>query len=141
MLVLLAMMNAERFPGSIAIDDLARQVERLATRTTRVGEDIGPSLRDSRALIRLLEQNPVAAWAGGRGTGGVSYFAYENGTFRTTFADTTDKAAALQELVRELAEWRLAEYLDRVQRDKAAFTTLKVSHSSGKPDPVSAHRS
>ena len=40
-----------------------------------------------RALIRLLEQNPIAAWAGGKGTGGVSYFAYEDGTFRTTFTD------------------------------------------------------
>jgi hypothetical protein len=42
----------------------------------------------------------------------------------------SDVAAALQELARELAEWRLAEYLDRTQPDKAGFTTLKVSHSN-----------
>ena len=41
MLVLLAMIDAERFPGSIPIDELARQVERLATRTTRAGADLG----------------------------------------------------------------------------------------------------
>ena len=133
MLVLLAMINADRFPGSIAIDDLAREVERLATRTTRAGADLGQALGDRRALIRLLEQNPIAAWSGGRGTGGVSYFAYEDGIFKTTFVDSPDLASALQEFARELAEWRLAGVLDRAQRDKADFTTLKVSHSGGSP--------
>jgi hypothetical protein len=42
-------------------------------------------------------------------------------------------AAPLQELARELAEWRLTEYFDRAQRDSADFTTLKVSHSNGSP--------
>ena len=41
MLVLLAMLNADRFPGSIGIDELADQVERLATRTTRAGSRPG----------------------------------------------------------------------------------------------------
>ena len=133
MLVLLAMINADRFPGSIAIDELASEVERLATRTTRAGADLGQALGDRPALIRLLEQNPVAAWAGGRGTGGVSYFAYDSGTFKTTFNAGSAASGAVQELARELAEWRLAEYLDRVHRDKADFTTLKVSHSGGSP--------
>ena len=85
MLVLLAMLNADAFPGSIGIDELADEVERLATRTTKAGADLGAALSDRKALIRLLEQNPIAAWAGGKGTGGVSYFAYEDRTFRTTF--------------------------------------------------------
>ena len=41
--------------------------------------------------------------------------------------------AGLQELVRELAEWRLTEYLDRAQTQTGGFSTLKVSHASGKP--------
>ena len=45
MLVLLAMIDAVRFPGSIAIDDLAHHVERLATRTTRAGADLGAFAR------------------------------------------------------------------------------------------------
>jgi hypothetical protein len=84
-------------------------------------------------LVGLLEHNPIAAWSGGRGTGGVSYFAYENGIFKTTFAGAPEVAAALQELVRELADWRLAEYLDRAKPDGPDSTTLKVSHSNGKP--------
>jgi hypothetical protein len=66
MLVLLAMIDAEQFPGAMAIDDLARAVERLAARTTGAGADIGSALSDRRALIRLLEQNPIAAQSGGK---------------------------------------------------------------------------
>ena len=133
MLVLLAMLNANAFPGSIGIDELADEVERLATRTTKAGADLGAALSDRKALIRLLEQNPIAAWTGGKGTGGVSYFAYEDRTFRTTFNVEPSAVAGLQELVRELAEWRLTEYLDRLQTQTGEFSTLKVSHASGKP--------
>ncbi len=109
MLVLLAMLNANAFPGSIGIEALADEVERLATRTTKAGADIGAALGDRRSLIRLLEQNPIAAWVGGKGTAGVSYFAYEDRTFQTTMNVEPGAVAGLQELVRELAEWRLTE--------------------------------
>ena len=90
-------------------------------------------------LKRHLEQNPIEAWTGGRGTGGTPYFAYENGVFRTTFTTAPDDRAALQELARELADWRLAEYLDRLERQperRAPRYLCKVSHANGKPDPV-----
>jgi hypothetical protein len=133
MLVLLAMLNADRFPGAIAVDDLAGQVERLATRTAKAGADLSLSLGDRKALIRLLEQNPIAAWTGGRGTGGVSYFDYAQGLFRTSFNVDPAVGPGLQELVRELADWRLTEYLDRAETQKGGFSTLKVSHASGTP--------
>src|SRR5262249_29671717 len=68
MLVLLAMLNADKFPGSIGVDELADHVAQLATRTVRVSSDIGPALNDRKGLIRLIEQDPIAAWAGGKGT-------------------------------------------------------------------------
>jgi len=133
MLVLLAMLNADSFPGSIHIDQLAAHVARLATRTKMASTDIGSALEDRNALIRLLEQNPIAAWVGGKGTGGVSYFSYQDKMFQTTFAVDADVAPALQELVRELAEWRLIEYLDRARKQTAGFSTLKVNHANGRP--------
>lgn len=133
MLVLLAMLNAGKFPGAIGIDELADHVQRLATRTMKAGADLGPALDDRKALTRLLEQNPLDAWAGGKGTGGVSYFTYRDGTFSTTFTVDPRDAAALQEFVRELAEWRLTEYLDRSQTQMAGFSTLKVSYTGGRP--------
>lgn len=132
-LVLLAMLNADKFPGSVGVDVLADQVAQLATRTTKASADIGRALNDRKTLIRLIEQNPIAAWVGGKGTAGVSYFDYRDQVFQTTFTAEADTAPALQELVRELAEWRLTEYLDRAQNQPAGFSTLKVSQSSGRP--------
>lgn len=133
MLVLLAMLNADRFPGSIPITDLADHVAQIATRTTRAAADLGSALNDRKALIRLLEQNPLAAWAGGKGTAGVSYFSYRDEVFQTTFSVEQGSAPAFQEMVRELAEWRLTEYLDRARTQTAGFSTLKVSQANGRP--------
>ena len=88
MLVLIAMLNEDRFPGSIGINDLADHVEQLATRTTRASADLGSALNDRKTLIGLLEQNP------GRGVGrrqevqvASHNFTYRDEVFQTTFAD------------------------------------------------------
>jgi superfamily II DNA or RNA helicase/HKD family nuclease/diadenosine tetraphosphate (Ap4A) HIT family hydrolase len=133
MLVLLGMLNAGAFPGSIGIDTLAEEVARIAARTVRAAEDLGAALGDRPALIRLLDRNPIDAWTGGRGTGGVPYFAYVNREFRVTFDVAPNAVSGLQELVRELAEWRLTEYLDRTRKQTSGAYTLKVSHASGRP--------
>ncbi len=81
MIVLLAMLNEDRLPGTIAIEDLARTVTQLARRSARLQEDFGAALADPQALKHHLEVNPIAAWSGGAGTHGVAYFAYEAGHF------------------------------------------------------------
>jgi hypothetical protein len=135
MLVLLGMLNEDAFPGEITIDTLAESVTALASRNRRLVADLGPKAATPEALKRHLEQNPIEAWTGGKGTGGTPYFAYENGVFRTTLRTAPDDRTALQELARELAEWRLAEYVDRLERQPQgeASYPCKVSHANGKP--------
>jgi hypothetical protein len=135
MLVLLGMLNEDAFPGEIAIDTLAESVKALASRNHLLVDDLGPKAATPDGLRRHLEKNPLHFWAAGQGTGGISYFAYENGAFRTTFATKPDDRPALQELARELADWRLAEYVDRLERQPQGDTSYlcKVSHASGKP--------
>src|SRR5512143_1005549 len=116
MLVLLGMLNEDAFPGEITIDTLAESVTALASRNRRLVADLGPKAATSDGLKHHLEQNPIEAWTGGKGTGGTPYFAYEDGVFRTTITTAPDDRPALQELARELAEWRLAEYVDRLER-------------------------
>lgn len=89
----------------------------LASRNQRLVADLGQKGANKDGLKRHMEQNPIEAWAGGRGTGGTPYFAYENGVFRTTFGTEPDDRAALQELARELADWRLAEFVERLGTD------------------------
>jgi hypothetical protein len=85
------------------------------------GVDPGPGEESHRGLD------------GWEGTRDVAYFTYEDGSLRTTFDVRSDLVPAFQEIVRELAEWRLAEYLDRAGKQTAGHATLKVSHANGQP--------
>jgi hypothetical protein len=129
MLVVLAMLNADSLPGSIDLDSLAMGVRRSAALTA----DLGPALDSGRALSRLLVENPIAAWTGGKGTGGISYFRFEENEFSTLSSLEGATRDAYQELARELADWRLAEYLDRPAIAGADEIICKVSHAGGRP--------
>jgi superfamily II DNA or RNA helicase len=133
MVVLLGMLNADSIPGQIGIEDLVKQVTQIAGRTAALSADFGAAIDDPQQLRKLLETNPIDAWVGGRGTGGVSYFSYNAGLFSFQVIPDTSLRMAFQELLRELAEWRLAEYLTRAQRAGAGEITCKVINSSGRP--------
>ncbi len=132
MIVLLAMLNSDRLPGAMPIDELAQTVSQLARRSARLQEDFGPALGDLEALKHHLEVNPIAAWSGGAGTHGMAYFEYAAGQFSSRFDVPANHREAFQELVRELVEWRLAEYLQR-QPEVDAGIVCKVSHAGGRP--------
>lgn len=136
MLVLLAMLERDELPGSLSLPELSTEVGRLASRHPLLTKDFGGALEDSAGLAKLLETNPVAAWVGGKGTGGTAWFSFDGNRLATTFAITDrSEREAFQELARELAEWRLAEYLDRpvVAGADEAGIVCKVSHSGGSP--------
>jgi len=135
MLVLLALLNEDKLPGSIDGASLAQAVARLAQRSAVWQADLGVSLDELDALRRHLEDNPLRAWTGGAGTGGVSYFTYENGQFASRFDVPADQRPGFQSLARELVEWRLAEYMGRTPDGSPTTTSIicKVSHSGGRP--------
>lgn len=141
MLVLQAMLNADALPEpGIGIGELATEFARLASRSTKLKADVGPALDDATELRRTLEANPIAAWTGPGAARGAVLFRYEDGRFRYAGAVPGEEArAAFQQLVRELVDWRLAEYLSRsgTSADPDAGTetgfVMKVSHSGGRP--------
>jgi superfamily II DNA or RNA helicase/diadenosine tetraphosphate (Ap4A) HIT family hydrolase/HKD family nuclease len=136
MLVLLAMLNEDRLPGRIEAKGLVRAVARLAGRSARLQADIGVALDDHDAVRRHLEDNPIRAWCGGAGTGGIHYFRYADGVFATRFDVPADQREPFRTLARELVEWRLAEYLDRTRPESPASGerfVCKVSHAGGRP--------
>lgn len=133
MLVLLAMLDAEHIPGSMTIDELAAGVQVLAGRILRLRQEFGTAVGNAGEMRRLLETNPIPAWTEGRGTGGQSYFRFERGRFETAFAaGARGESEAVVDLVREVVDWRLAEYLQR-EGDDASDIVCKVSHASGRP--------
>jgi hypothetical protein len=133
MLALLAMLEMESLSG-MHIAELSQAVERLARRSPALVSDVGPSIESQTTLRKHLEDNPIAAWTEGKGTGGRSYFDYEDGRFKSRLDLGRDETEAFSELVRELAEFRLAEYLARpkVSSEGVRFQ-CRVSHSNGNP--------
>jgi hypothetical protein len=113
MLLLAAMRREGALPGQVGIDALAARFVTLAARHPAYRGDVTAALGNVEAVSRLLEDNPINAWAGGRGTGGRSYFSYADGVFGTTFQIPDDTREAFEGMVDEIIDWRLAEYLDR----------------------------
>jgi superfamily II DNA or RNA helicase/diadenosine tetraphosphate (Ap4A) HIT family hydrolase len=134
MLTLLGMLNEDKFPGEIPIAELTEAFGRAASRSPRFMSEIGVAATDSAALRKLLESNPIAAWTGGKGTGGSRYFEYKDGVFRSEVAaSSADSRPALQELVREIVDWRIVEYLQRRSDSQESDFTARVSHAGGRP--------
>jgi superfamily II DNA or RNA helicase/diadenosine tetraphosphate (Ap4A) HIT family hydrolase len=133
MLTLLAMLNTDTFPDGIKIDDLIRAVIRLSQRSAKLKLDVNVSFDNFSALKRLLENNPIKAWVGGQGMGGTQFFAYQDGLFRFVREINKKNKEAFQELLRELVDWRLADYLGRVEDVQEEQIICKVSHSNGRP--------
>ena len=136
MLVLEAMLSADKLPGAISIDDLCERVRHFARRSVNYRQDIGVDIEDSMALAHYLEKNPINAWAGGAGSGGTPFFEYENKRLRFLADVQKNQRNTYIQLVRELVEWRLTEYFDRPATsvsDDATRFVAKVSHANGRP--------
>ena len=134
MLTLTAMLNQDALPGRIGIAELTSEFRRIARRSKTLRDDVGENLEDDAQLQSLIENNPIAAWCGGKGTGGRAYFQYNGADFSTDIALPTECREDFQNLVRELVDWRLAEYLDR---DDTVTTSdrfvCRVLHANGRP--------
>jgi hypothetical protein len=135
MLVLLTMLNRDRFPGEISVGELVDRFSEMAERSAKLEGGVGPALASRETLQELIENNPVKAWGEGRGTGGAAFFDYRDGVFSSTIDVSAEEREGLQELVRELVEWRLAEYLQRAPDGGQADERIvcKVSHAGGRP--------
>jgi hypothetical protein len=68
-----------------------------------------------------------------KGTAGIRYFTYANERFGSQLPIPTPLMSPAQELIRELVDWRLEEYLGRASAGQAQECSLKVSHSGGTP--------
>ena len=134
MLTLMGMLNRDALPGKIGIADLTLEFRRIARRSQTLRDEVGENLEDDSRLKSLIEKNPIEAWCGGKGTGGRSYFQYGEAVFSTDFSVASECRDDFQNLVRELVDLRLAEYLERGE----TMTTVdrfvcRVMHTSGRP--------
>lgn len=136
MLLLLGMVAQDKFPGALPLDQIQAAFAHQARRSAILQHDVGEALDNPVALRRLLVENPIAAWAGGRGTGDTAYFSFDGTTFASTITFPPESREAAQDLTRELCEWRLAQYVNRLrgEQGRAARILCRVSrNASGDP--------
>lgn len=132
MVVVLAMLNEDKLPGDISIDELVKSVRTLGQRQPAIASDFGESFSSEDSLKSCLRDNPIAAWTGGAGTSGI-HFDFSDDILRAKMSVPTLHRDTLQSLVRELVEWRLAEYFDRRQPGPIGDIVVKVNQASGNP--------
>jgi hypothetical protein len=132
-LTLLALLDAGQVPGFLPMEALEDGFRRQAERSARLREDVGPALASRASLARMLETNPINAWTRGGDSSRKAFFTYQDRRLATRLNIATDLRESFQDLVRELAEWRLAEYLHREEptTTQGGRFICKVSHAHG----------
>jgi superfamily II DNA or RNA helicase/diadenosine tetraphosphate (Ap4A) HIT family hydrolase/HKD family nuclease len=133
MLVLIAMLDADRFPGGMQVDELATRLLARASHSPRLMADLGTHAASPETLVKLLREYPLRVWSEGRGTHGERFFQLDGDLFTTTFTAAGDDRIPFQELSREVVDWRLAEYLLREGNASSTDYVLKVAQASGRP--------
>jgi hypothetical protein len=129
MLVLLAMLQSESIPDEITIGQMVQNIRRMANRSAALRDDLGQEhLKSDLRLQRHLERNPIDAWTKPDG----AYFEYREGIFRWVGGELGPHRERFAGLLRELVDWRLAEYLDR-GRSQAGHRCRIISAGGGRP--------
>lgn len=118
MLMLEAMLACDALPGKLSVDLLTKEMLRLARRSPVLYQEMGEPISLPQNLGRYLGEHTL-----------------EHGGIQVTpefveTAMTVSDREAFQELVREIVEWRLAEYVE--SRRSASFE-CKVIHTGGRP--------
>lgn len=131
MVLLQAMLAEGAFPGSITVDRLTTAFAKVAGRSARLRADVEPHIGEWKSLRQCLLGNPIEAWTKGKGTGGIAYFQLADDQLHTTRLQGDPEILA--GLTREIAEWRLAGYLDRVRETEGDGFVVKVNHTGGRP--------
>lgn len=111
MLLLQAALMAGKLTEGKEIHDLAETYLHLAQRSQKLSSELQIDWTNSSSVERHLLDGPVSEWLDRKTTGGVAYFQYEAGTFRCSV--NTPHSEVLTDLVRELVDWRIADYLGR----------------------------
>lgn len=130
MLVLIAMLNLNRFPGPVSAAALSDEILLMSRRDRRVMREIESITGDHRKLVALLKKNPLAAWTG---EAGGNFFVQDGSGFRFRQSVDEENTSILQEFVREIAEWRLEDYFQRPSQEQTSGYVLSVTHANKRP--------
>ncbi|MET4315941.1 DEAD/DEAH box helicase family protein [Bradyrhizobium sp. RT4b] len=110
-ILLLAMLDDDTLVPKMSIGEIARRVSKLTERMHGLAGDFSVAPINLAQLEKLLIENSIKAFTGAQGMGRVPYFTFDRGTF--AFALEIADRSAFGSLLREVLDWRLAQYLSR----------------------------
>lgn len=135
MVVLEALIEADALYDGLEVGELARWSHRVARRSPELRTDVQPEFRFDRLdsenegeWLRYWRKNPVSAWTGEMSKNGRGWFALDGSWLRPTFEAPVapEVRAAGTRLVRELVDYRLAQYRRRNPGELGASFTCKL---------------
>jgi hypothetical protein len=124
--LLAAMLEGGTVIPNLSLKDITRRVADLVKRMHRLADDFSINVSETNALQKLLINNPIEAFINAKGTGGIPYFKFDGQRF--AFAFKIPDVAPFSTLLREILDWRLAQYLSRGQ---VADVICRVSRNTG----------
>ena len=132
--LLLTMFDGEAFVPSLDVDAIVPRVAALARKTRRLAEDFSVDLDDAAALRRLLVENPIAAFVPRNRPATEGHVAFDGRRFglSVTVADPT----GFGRLLREILDWRLAQYLSRSGDGRLAADVICRVARNGSGSPI-----
>ena len=109
MLLLRAMLANKSLPGDISLDSLVDYFSEVSKRNPIISRDISVSSTDRRALGRLITDNPINALCRDE----ESFFIYSDNKLSTKFSIPGQYQEIFGDLVEEIIDWRMGQYLSR----------------------------
>ncbi len=137
LVTLRALIHDEALRTGATVEALAMQSRRIVLGDPRLAEDartpsFDPTTASDRAWASFWRRNPIAAWTNDGKRTGSALFQLRDDRFEPTFAVPPQLGSVFDELVAELAEYRLARYLAQAEAD-ANVISLRVSQTNGRP--------
>ena len=135
LVALKALIELGTLSESCPVLSVAEQSRGLILRDPRLVDDVQGSeisnvkTVELQAWERYWTKWPLSHLAGGEHP----LYELSDGAFRPTFTVDPSMSGGFARLVQELVDWRLADYLLRVERKSQGIVRCRVSNSSGNP--------
>jgi len=142
MVTLQVLIEAGRLADGMSIVELADGAHSLLRRSPELVADVPDELREPPAddvararWVAYWKKNPIAAWTGTR-KDGRAWFRVERDALRLDLAIDPALSPALAKLVRELVDYRLAQYRDRRAQSEPTLDGFVCKVFWNQRDPI-----
>lgn len=142
MVTLEVLLEGDALFTGMPLDRLAKRAHAFLRRSPELRDDLPEELREpldgpkaEKDWLAYWKKNPIAAWTSDR-TDGRRWFAVSEAGFQLVLPVDDDERDAFVKLVRELVDYRLAQYRDRKRQVSASSEGFSCRVLTNQRDPI-----